>query len=195
MAIRDSTGEAAGANAQPTTWKQLAAELCIFLLLVVPSALLSPFLLQQTRVTFVLTAASTILRDAGLVAPASCTSCGATASRGATSGSRSESGGEKSCGGRASFRSTCWPGQPSLPCAQRESPGPPATLPSFLTPRGWQEIALGIALVVVVAIGEEVMFRGYVMLRLQTLTSNPAVVVVLSAVIFASLTRTRAWRE
>ena len=40
-------------------------------------------------------------------------------------------------------------------------------------------------LVIVVAIAEETMFRGYLILRLKAVTASPAAAVVLSAVIFA----------
>ena len=40
-------------------------------------------------------------------------------------------------------------------------------------------------LVVIVAVAEETIFRGYLMLRLQAITASPAAAVVLSAVIFS----------
>jgi uncharacterized protein len=62
----------------------------------------------------------------------------------------------------------------------------PATpTPGFLTARGPAEYALALLLVVVVAVTEEVIFRGYLILRLTTVTGSSAVAIALSSVIFS----------
>lgn len=57
--------------------------------------------------------------------------------------------------------------------------------PSFLAARGLAEFLLAFVLVVVVALAEETIFRGYLILRFQALTASPAVAVVLSAATFS----------
>jgi uncharacterized protein len=62
----------------------------------------------------------------------------------------------------------------------------PATpLPSFLAARGVAEFLLAAVLVAVVAVTEETIFRGYLLLRFKTLLRSPALAVFLSSVIFS----------
>jgi membrane protease YdiL (CAAX protease family) len=62
----------------------------------------------------------------------------------------------------------------------------PATqLPKYLTPAGRAEVALALVLVVVVAIVEETIFRGYLILRFRAATRSTAAAVVLSTLVFA----------
>lgn len=61
---------------------------------------------------------------------------------------------------------------------------PLTPLPAFLSPRGSVEILLALFLVVVVAIAEETIFRGYLILRFRALMNNPAAV-LLSAAVFS----------
>ena len=62
----------------------------------------------------------------------------------------------------------------------------PATpLPRFLTAAGSKEILLAAILVTVVAISEEIIFRGYLILRLTAATRSTAGAVLLSAFIFS----------
>lgn len=62
--------------------------------------------------------------------------------------------------------------------------GEPPAVP-FLLPAGGPEFALGVVLVAIVAVAEETVFRGYLLLRLRSLTGGTAAAVVLSSVIFA----------
>lgn len=61
----------------------------------------------------------------------------------------------------------------------------PATVPGYLQPRGAWQLLLGVVLVVVVALAEETIFRGYLILRLHAITRNLTAAVLLSATIFA----------
>jgi CAAX protease family protein len=61
---------------------------------------------------------------------------------------------------------------------------PSTPLPAFLSPRGSVEFLLAFFLVVVVAITEETIFRGYLILRFKAMMNNPAAV-LLSAVVFS----------
>lgn len=62
---------------------------------------------------------------------------------------------------------------------------PDTPLPSFLTARGMSEFLLAAVLVLVVAVAEETIFRGYLILRFKNLTTNTPIAVLLSAMIFA----------
>jgi membrane protease YdiL (CAAX protease family) len=57
--------------------------------------------------------------------------------------------------------------------------------PSFFKVGGEWELALAVVMVIVVAISEETIFRGYLILRLQTATGSTAAAVLLSAALFA----------
>ncbi len=61
----------------------------------------------------------------------------------------------------------------------------PAGQPAFLTVHGSGEIMLGIVLVIIVALAEETIFRGYLMLRFQGAHLGPLAAALLSTVIFA----------
>jgi uncharacterized protein len=61
----------------------------------------------------------------------------------------------------------------------------PTKPPSFLLTSGAGESLLALVLVVVVAVAEETIFRGYLMLRFMAITASPAAAVVLSAAIFS----------
>jgi membrane protease YdiL (CAAX protease family) len=54
-----------------------------------------------------------------------------------------------------------------------------------LTAHGAGEIALGVVLVIVVAVAEETIFRGYLMLRFQGAHLGPLIAALLSALIFS----------
>ncbi|MEJ2642672.1 MAG: type II CAAX endopeptidase family protein [Desulfosarcinaceae bacterium] len=61
----------------------------------------------------------------------------------------------------------------------------PTTLPGFLVIRGKDNLALAVVLVTVVAIVEETIFRGYLILRLKTVTRRSWLAIVLSAAVFS----------
>jgi membrane protease YdiL (CAAX protease family) len=62
---------------------------------------------------------------------------------------------------------------------------PSTPTPSFLTILDTAQILLATVLVVVVAVAEETIFRGYLMLRFKGITASTAVAVILSAFIFS----------
>jgi uncharacterized protein len=71
----------------------------------------------------------------------------------------------------------------TLQSAGLSSPSTP--LPQFLTARGWGEFALAFLLVVVVAIAEETIFRGYLILRFQAVTGSTLASALLSSIVFS----------
>ena len=56
---------------------------------------------------------------------------------------------------------------------------PSKPLPSFFTARGPAETALAVFLVIIVALAEETIFRGYLLLRFKAITRSPATAVFL----------------
>jgi uncharacterized protein len=58
-------------------------------------------------------------------------------------------------------------------------------VPSFLIPSGKSGIALAVVLVIVVAIVEESIFRGYLLLRFMGIGNSPAQAVIMSSLIFS----------
>jgi membrane protease YdiL (CAAX protease family) len=62
---------------------------------------------------------------------------------------------------------------------------PSTPLPRFLSAHGLAEVVLATVLVTVVAISEETIFRGYLILRLSAVTHSTVAAVLLSSVIFS----------
>jgi membrane protease YdiL (CAAX protease family) len=60
------------------------------------------------------------------------------------------------------------------------------SVPASLAPRTAAEIVLAIVLVVVVAIAEETVYRGYLLLRLRAITGSRAAAVAIATAIFAA---------
>jgi membrane protease YdiL (CAAX protease family) len=58
-------------------------------------------------------------------------------------------------------------------------------VPEALAIRSWSQIPLAVVLIAVIAVGEETMFRGYLILRLKEATGNVPLAVVLSTMLFA----------
>ena len=61
----------------------------------------------------------------------------------------------------------------------------PSKLPSFLVASGHARIIMAVVLVTVVAIVEETIFRGYLILRLNSATHSPWAAVLLSSAVFS----------
>lgn len=61
----------------------------------------------------------------------------------------------------------------------------PESPPAYLIPHGTSQHLLAVVFLVVVAVSEETIFRGYLLRRFTALTDKPAVAVALSAGIFA----------
>ena len=71
----------------------------------------------------------------------------------------------------------------ALPALGFSSPSTP--LPSYLVAKGLAEIVLATILVAVVAVAEETIFRGYLLLRFQAIIKSSTAAVLLSTVIFS----------
>jgi membrane protease YdiL (CAAX protease family) len=62
---------------------------------------------------------------------------------------------------------------------------PRTPVPSFLAASGVFEMSLATILVIIVAISEETLFRGYLILRFTQITKNRTAALIISSVIFA----------
>ena len=159
-------------------------EVSVFLFLIVPSMALSFFAVKQGSLSFVLVAFATILRDLALVSlilfflwrngePINW--IGWTFKN-----SWKEIG--LGIGLYIPFFIAAGFLERALQVAGLSVPSTP--LPSMAA-EGMGELLLAIALVAVVALGEETIFRGYLILRLKAITTSPTAAALLSATIFS----------
>lgn len=172
-------------NVDPTGRREQLVEVSVFLFLIVPSMILSFFAVKLGTLSFVLVAASTILRDLSLVGlilffawrngePLDLI------------GWRFEHSWREVGLGIGLFLPFFF-GMgllgDALQAAGLSAPSTP--LPAFLDARGPGEAALAIVLVVIVALAEETIFRGYLILRFTAVTLRPAAAVLVSAAVFS----------
>jgi membrane protease YdiL (CAAX protease family) len=173
------------ALAAVNVWKEQLAEVCVFLFLIVPSMVLSFFVTRQGGASFVFVAVSTILRDLALV---SLILFFAWRNGESTRvlGWRFEHPTRDLVLGLALYIPMFFlvglleAALSSLGFSPPKTPGP-----SFFQFRGQMEVVLAILLVAVVAVSEETIFRGYLFLRLRTVTRSTMAALVLAAVVFA----------
>lgn len=165
--------------------KEQTLEVLVFLFLILPSIVLTPFALRQVEIGFVLVAISAILRDLALVSliifflwrnrePVN--------QIGLTS--------------RAVWQNIVLGIVLYIPIlitagiitAILQEIGlsaPPPDSTSFLVPRGTGELVLAFVLVIVVAFSEEIIFRGYLIRRFTNATRSVPAAVLLSTLIFS----------
>ena len=172
-------------NTTPKSQKVQLLEVSVFLLLIVPSMVLSFFVIRQGSLGFVFTAFSVILRDLALVSlilfflwrngePLE------------QLGWNFKNGWKDVALGIGLFLpvflAAGWLDN-ALQAAGFSAPATP--MPSFLEARGRAELLLAFFLVVLVAIAEETIFRGYLLLRFRAINLSLPWAAVLSAVIFS----------
>ena len=173
-----------GAIKVQSSWNEQLVEVSVFLFLIVPSMALSFFAVKQGSLSFVLVAFATILRDLALVSlilfflwrngePINW--IGWTFKN-----SWKEIG--LGIGLYIPFFIAAGFLERALQVAGLSVPSTP--LPSMAA-EGMGELLLAIALVAVVALGEETIFRGYLILRLKAITTSPTAAALLSATIFS----------
>jgi CAAX protease family protein len=160
-------------------------ELFVFLFLIVPSLLTSFLPVRQRSLSFDLVAWATIVRDLALLSlityflwrnsePLS------------RIGWRFQNFAREAVLGAALFVPMVVLTNTLEALFQRLGLSAPTTqLPKFLTAAGRGELGLAVLLVAVVAIVEETIFRGYLILRFQAATRSTAAAVLLSTVVFA----------
>jgi len=160
-------------------------EVSVFLFLIVPSMVLSFFVIKQGGLSFVLVAFATILRDLALVSLILfCVWRNAEPIDGLGWTFRNVRK-EIALGIGLYIPLFLAVGlfENALRVAGLSVPSTP--LPSFMTAKGLGESLLAVVLVAVVALAEETIFRGYLILRLKAITSSPAAAALLSAAIFS----------
>lgn len=169
----------------PFSKKEQLIEVCVFLFLIAPSLVLSFFAVKQGSLGFVLTAVATTLRDLALVSliffflwrnGEPLVRIGWAFAKG-----------WRDIGlGIVLFIpltfATVWLDN-ALRAAGFSAPSSPQ--PSLLNANDPGQFLLAFVLVLVVAVAEETIFRGYLILRLRSVTASLAVAVLLSAVIFS----------
>jgi membrane protease YdiL (CAAX protease family) len=174
----------AGSGTQPSRREQLF-EVAVFLFLIVPSLAFSFFAVKQGSVGFVLTAVATILRDLALV---SLILFFVWRNRESVKllGWTFQNGWRDIVLGIVLFIPLFY--GTALEDSALQSAGfsaPSTPLPSSLTATGPAQLLLAFVLVVIVALSEETIFRGYLILRFKAITTSSAVAAVLSAFVFS----------
>jgi uncharacterized protein len=157
-------------------------ELLVFLLLIVPSMALSLFPVQQGNASFSFVAKATILRDLARVALITffVWRNNEPVSRAGWTLRNAKTDAVLACALFIPISIGTAILQQSLQKAGFSGPSKPLGE----TPAGLSELALALLLVTVVAVAEEMIFRGYIILRLRSVTGTfPAV--ALSAIIFS----------
>jgi membrane protease YdiL (CAAX protease family) len=165
--------------------KVQAGEVAVFLLLIVPSLALSLFAIRQGQLNFVLTATAIILRDLGLVSLVLffLWRNGEPISRiGWTSRHLVR---ELILGVVCFVPLFLGAALLELALLRAGLSAPKTSLPSFLKAQGPAQAFLALVLVTVVAVAEETIFRGYLLLRFQAVLRSTTAAVLLSSVIFA----------
>jgi membrane protease YdiL (CAAX protease family) len=160
-------------------------EVLVFLFLIVPSLVLSFFAVRKGGLSFVFTATSVTLRDLSLVSLVVYFLW--------SGGEQLESLGLKFKNVRREIAIGIGLFLPMLFGAALldhllQSMGmssPKVALPSFLTFKGTADLIFAFVLVVVVAFAEEIIFRGYLLLRFRGLNLSPLLAALLSSAIFS----------
>ena len=168
-----------------SAWKEQFYEVSVFLLLILPSMALSFFAVNQGSLSFTLVASATILRDLGLVSLIFffIWRNGEPLSRIGWVFINRWKDVLLGMGLFVPFFFGTNLLDQTLQAAGFSSPSTP--LPSYMVAKDAIQYLLAAALVAVVALTEETVFRGYLILRLKTVTGNPFLAVLLSAVIFS----------
>ena len=164
--------------------KEQFLELSVFLFLIVPSMALSFFAIKQGSLSFSLSAVATIFRDLSLVSLILFFLWRNRESLRTIGWNVANFWKELILGVILFFPFFYISGilERALHAAGLSVPSTPQL--AFLSPKGSVEIVLAVILVVVVAISEETIFRGYLMLRFRPMM-NGLVAVLLSAVVFS----------
>ncbi|MEJ2695454.1 MAG: type II CAAX endopeptidase family protein [Candidatus Sulfobium sp.] len=172
-------------SAPPAGRREQALELAVFLFLIIPAMVLSFFVVRGASLSFVILAVDTVMRDLGLLSlvlffvwrngePFAAVGC------------RRKNLLKEIGLGIALFIPLIYI-LPALESTLHKigltSPSNP--LSALTSEKGIPEVLLASLMVMVVAVAEETIFRGYLILRLETATRSRAWAIGLSAVIFS----------
>lgn len=168
----------------PSGRKAKTIELAVFLFLILPTMGASFLMGRQSQIGFVTTAVISILNDLGLISLVFYFVWRNGESIRAL-GWRFEHTWREIGWGVLLFV-PAYTGTQLLESALRQAGiSQPGSLPSFLAAGGGVQIALAFVLVVVVAVVEETIFRGYLILRFNSAVGNATAAVLLSTAVFA----------
>ncbi len=181
LMIQDRVGEAPCAPSR----KMIVLELCVFLFLIVPSMVLSFFVGGEDKISFVLLAVSAIFRDLALLSLVLFFAWRDQEPLRRLGLNSKDLARNIVLGLALYFPFLVVIGLveqllTALGLSQPSEPGP-----SYFHVGGRWELALAVVLVMVVAVSEETIFRGYLIRRLHMATGNTAAAVLLAAVVFA----------
>ncbi len=165
--------------------KEQAVEVAVFLFLIVPSMVLSLFVVRRGNLSFVFTAVATIFRDLGLVSLILFFLWRNGENIGRIGWSFRRAGREMALGAALFIPFVFGAALLERGLLRLGLSRPATPTPSFLAASGAAEFLLAAVLVAIVAVTEETIFRGYLLLRFQTLLRSPALAVLLSSVIFS----------
>jgi membrane protease YdiL (CAAX protease family) len=163
--------------------RTLLLELLVFLSLIVPSLLLSALVRQQEPLGFAVTAVAIITRDASLVALVIYFLWRNRESLQSIGWGRFRV--KEVLIGLGLFVPTSFVIFVLDSLLRAAGLSGPQQMPTFLLAKGTPEMVLGVVLAVVVAIAEETIFRGYLFLRLASVTRSKTLAVLLTSAIFA----------
>ena len=185
MNLTSATGEADKRIGGDLDRKGNLLEVSVFLLLILPSMVLSFFVVKQGGLTFALTAVATIFRDVGLLALI-LFFLWRNGERVIRIGWTFHRGWKEFAIGIGLFIPLYVSASFLEKILQKAGFSVPSTpLPSFLTTKGVGELVLAVILVIVIAVVEETIFRGYLILRFKALVDSPILLALISAVIFS----------
>lgn len=167
------------------TLKEQWAEVLVFLFLILPSMLLSFWVVRQGNTSFGVTASATILRDLALVSLVAFFLWRNDEPFDRLGWTSAHKGREAVLG--VALFVPFFLGTTALDRLLRDIGfSVPATpLPRSLTASDRADFLLACVLVAVVAIAEETIFRGYLILRFRAVTRSPTAAVLLSSVTFS----------
>ena len=180
------TAEHAGAEshrAQPSR-KVQTVEVAVFLLLIIPSMALSFLIGKQVDLRFIDIAISSILNDLALLSLVLYFLWRNQEPVERVGWSFAHLGGD--AGLALMLFVPVYMGGNALANVLHEiGLSAPAQRPSFLVVGGLKQLVLALTIVTVVAVVEETVFRGYLMLRFEAATGSPGAAVISSSLVFA----------
>jgi membrane protease YdiL (CAAX protease family) len=184
MKTDENTRDAGSLYGAPFGKEQLY-EVSVFLLLILPSMALSFFVVKRGNLSFAVIASATILRDLGLISLIFffLWRNGETVSQIGWTFKNGMKDIVLGIGLYIPFTLGADLLEGALRTAGFSVPSTP--LPSSLTVMGIPEFLLASALVVVVALAEEIIFRGYLILRFKVVGRSLPVALLLSAAVFS----------
>jgi len=165
--------------------REQSVELSVFLFLILPSLVFSFFAVKQGKVSFLLISTATILRDLSLLSLILFFIWRNNESIIAIGWTTRTIWKEISIG--ISLFVPLFIASSVLESLLLKAglSAPSTPLPALVSERGIAEFLLAFFMVVVVAVVEESIFRGYLMLRINAITSSSTAAVLLSGVIFS----------